>query len=316
VTSLVRRNLRVRRAVGSVPVIGGLLRLAASSYHRRRAEVVGAYIDLKDRRLPALRDTTAVAMGSSLSLGGRNLLLIPYRNERVDLPPPLVAGQHRFDVVEDLVEFTSLPSERVHELIGRRIENFRSEWLQLPASLREDSWFYLSSRTYLFANAVHFHDAPAVIEEIADLLPPTARVLDFGGGTGNLALALGARGFHVDYRELSAVQKDFARFRVQRHGLHEQIEILDSWADLPAGRYDAVCAFDVFEHLPDLAQVVRHLAASVAGSGVLIDTPSFSVGLANPMHHEDPGLESLLADQGLVLDQTMPAFRVWAKRPR
>jgi SAM-dependent methyltransferase len=285
------------------------------SYHRRRAEVVDTYVDVKDRRLPTARDNAAVAFGSSLSERARKLLLFPYRNERVDLPPALVVGDHRFDVVDDLVKFTSLPPESVHALITRRVENFRTEWLQLPAALRDDRWFYLSSRMYLFGNAVHFHEAPEVIDEIAALVPAGGRVLDFGGGTGNLALALAAHGFQVDYHELSALQKEFARFRVHRHGLQERVEILDSWTGLTPGRYDLVCAFDVFEHLPDLAKVVEALAPSIAEGGVLIDTPSFGAGRWNPMHHEDPGLASLLAGQELLLDRTLPAFRVWAKRP-
>ena len=313
-TSLVTRDSRLRRTVRSVPVVGDLLRSALISYHRQRTELVDAYVDFKDRLLPTARDTTAVTVGSSLAEKSRRLLLVPYRDERVDLPPPLVAGAHRFDVVDDLVEFTSLPSESVHALIARRIDNFRTEWLQLPVALREDRWFYLSSRMYLFGNAVHFHEAPAVIDDIAAVLPPGGRVLDFGGGTGNLALALAARGFRVDYRELSALQKEFARFRTQRHHLQNRLEILDSWAELPSDTYDAVCAFDVFEHLPDLTQVVDEVALALIDGGLLIGTPSFGQGLSNPMHHEDPGLDSLLADRGLLLDRTTREFRVWVKR--
>ena len=304
-TSFVGPDSRLRRTVRSVPVLGPLLQSA-----------VDGYADLKDRRIPTARDTTAIAVGRSFSAGGRKLLLVPYRAERVDLPPPLVAGDHRFDVVQDLVEFTSLAPETVHALIARRIENFRTEWLQQPATLRDDHWFYLSSHTYLFANAVHFHDTPDVIEEISSLLSPGARVLDFGGGTGNLALALAARGFRIEYRELSALQRDFTRFRVQRHELQEHVSILDSWSALPAESYDAVCAFDVMEHLPDLPRTVEQIASALVEGGLFIDTPSFSVGIFNPMHHEDPGLESLLHKHGLVLDRTFPAFRVWAKRTR
>jgi len=275
---------------------------------------MGGVVNLKGRRLPAARDATAIAIGGSLSEGARRLLLVPYRSERVDSPPPLVIGEHRFDVVDDLVQFTSLPPERVRDLIARRIESFRSEWLQLPASLRDDRWFYLSSRMYLFANAVHFHEEPEALDEIANVLPPGGRVLDFGGGTGNLALALAAHGFRVDYRELSALQKEFARFRIHRHGLHERVTVLDDWSDLSPSTYDAVCAFDVFEHLPELAPVVELLASSLSEDGILIDTPSFGTGVWNPMHHEDPGLESLLAEQGILLDRTLPAFRVWTKR--
>lgn len=305
---------RFRPRLRSLPGIGRLFVSVSAAYHRRRAELSSAGASWRAVRLPAARDTAAVAVGRSLAEGGRRLLLVPYRNERVDLPPPLVVGDHCFDVVEDLIDFTGLPTDVVHTLLARRVENFRTEWLQLPPELRFDHWFYLSSRTYLFANAVHFHDASTLIDDLVALLPPGANVLDFGGGTGNLALVLAARGFHVGYHELSAVEKDFTRFRVQRHGLEEQVEILDSWSDLPHGSYDAICAFDVFEHLPDLPRAVEQLVRSLTAGGLLVDTPSFSVGIANPMHHEDPGLESLLGEHGLTLQRTLPDFRVWARR--
>lgn len=315
-TSLVRPKSRLRRTVRSVPFAGEVLRSGLTSYHRRKAQFVGGVADLKGRRFPAARDATAIAVGSTLSEGARRLLLVPYRAERVNQPAPLHVGEHRFDVVDDLVQFTSLPSESVQDLIARRIESYRSEWLELPTPLRDDRWFYLSSRMYLFANAVHFHEEPEAIDEMVNLLPPGGRVLDFGGGTGNLSLALAAHGFRVDYRELSALQKEFARFRIHLHKLQDRVTVLDDWCDLPLNAYDAVCAFDVFEHLPDLTQVVERLASSLSEGGILIDTPSFGTGVWNPMHHDDPGLESLLASHRVVLDRTLPRFRVWEKRGR
>lgn len=313
-TSVVGTDSRLRRTMRSIPGVGRALRSAAISYYQGRADLENGYRDLKSRRLPAIGDTAAVTGGTWLAKGARRLLLLPYRQERVEAPSPLSIGGRSFDIVSDLAEFTALPEESVRALVSRRIEDFRTEWLQWPETLRSDGWFYLSSRLYLFANAVHFHDAPELIDDVAGLLPAGAHVLDYGGGTGNLSLALAALGFDIDYRELSALQKDFVRFRRQRYGLEDRLEVLDSWAELPSGAYDAVLAFDVLEHVPDLAHVVARIAETLKKGGLLVDTSSFSVGLANPMHHEDPGLEALLAEHGVVLDRNLSRFRVWTKR--
>ena len=89
---------------------------------------------------------------------------------------------------------------------------------------------------------------------------PGGRILELAGGTGNLGLALEARGFRVDYTELSSLQKDFTRVRIKRHKLQSVVRALDWWDDLERASYDVVCAFDVFEPLPDLASTLTDIA--------------------------------------------------------
>ena len=241
-------------------------------------------------------------------------MLYPYRKEQVGVPAPIESAEHSFDVVDDLVRFTSLTREQVLALISRQQENFRVEWLALPQSLRDDTWFYLSSRTYLFANAIHFHDSPELVDEVAELVPRGGRVLDFGGGTGNLSLALAAHGVAVDYLELSALQKDFVRFRAGQHNLGDKMNVLDWWAPLGSGAYDVVCAFDVFEHVPDLPATLDRIVPVLAPGGALAESSPFFVSLSNPMHHEDPGFDDMLRARGLKLSTVASDHRVWRKK--
>ncbi len=258
-------------------------------------------------------DEAASRTGRWLSQRATALMLYPYRAEQIDVPVPIESGEHRFDVVDDLVRFTSLTREQTLALMSRRLENFRVEWLALRPGLRDDTWFYLSSRTYLFANAIHFHDSPELVDEVAALVPRDGRVLEFGGGTGNLSLALAARGLDVDYLELSALQKDFVRFRMGLHGLEDRMSVLDWWASLHSEAYDVVCAFDVFEHVSDLSSTLNRIVPTLAAGGALVESSPFFVSLSNPMHHEDPGFDDLLRAHGLELSKTAPDHRVWRR---
>lgn len=192
-----------------------------------------------------------------------------------------------FDVTGDLAAYTGLDLPLVEDLLQRRSENFRSEWLAFPARFRRDRWFYLSSRMYLFGNAVHVHDDPKLIDTLDALAQPDMPTLEFGGGTGNVALALGARGRDVEFLELSALQKDFVRFRIDRYGLGERVRVLDEWQALPESRYGLIVALDVLEHIPDLELTARQLLAALAPKGVLVENSAFGSSAKNPMHLPD-----------------------------
>ena len=254
-----------------------------------------------------------VAAGSALAGAGRGILLALHWGERIEIPPPLEIAGRTFDVVDDLVAYTSLSRAEVEGLLSRRGDSFRVEWHTHRPLPRNERWFYQSSRGYLFANAVHFTGADAT--ELAALVPPPARALDFGAGTGNLALALAAAGISVDCIEISALQKDFLRHRVRRHGLERMVRVLDWWEPLERGAYDVVFALDVFEHLDDLRRTLdNELLPSLADAGRLVESSPFVRNPSNPMHHEDiEGLDGILAAHGLRRVATTDEFHVWRR---
>lgn len=277
---------------------------SARSVHR-------AHVTLSERV-----EKIAIAAGAMLVRSGTQLLLYPHHSEDVELPQPLTSGGRTFDVVEDLEQYTGLSGVHVRSLLKRRMESFRTEWFSFPPTLREDTWYYRSSRLYLFANAVHIHDTPALLQTIASAAPPKGRILEFGGGTGNLTLALAAQGFRMDYVDLSALQKDFVRFRASKHGLRDHVSVLDSWQSLPGAAYDMVVALDVLEHLPDLRGVLEgELLPSLAPGGILVEQSPFLRTVSNPMHHlDDDGLDSILVAHGLELISEQPLCRIWQSR--
>lgn len=107
-----------------------------------------------------------------------------------------------------------------------------------------------------------------------------APVLDFGGGAGGLTLALAERGFACEYADVPGKLSEFFRWRLARRQL--SVPVLDATQPLSSHRYGAVLAVDVLEHVPDLAATLRQLKKTLAPSGRLIGTHSFSPH--DPLH--------------------------------
>jgi 2-polyprenyl-3-methyl-5-hydroxy-6-metoxy-1,4-benzoquinol methylase len=282
----------------------------------RIKRVVGNYgADLRARRSRAV-DSAAPALAERLYALSDRVAFVPFRGEQNEVPVPVDVDGVRLDVVDDLAAYTGLEPVDVRSALERRDAlSFRSEWWATPAALREDHWFYLSSKTYLFGNAVHFPDAAFVDRFVTSHVPAGGRVLDFGGGAGGLTLALAARGFVPAYSDLNALQRDFLRFRVHRHGLADRVEVLDWWADLPADGFDTVVAVDVLEHLPNARPTVARLLDAVRPGGSLVERSPFQTSASNPMHHGDFGLQELLAARGFELvDGAEDGTNVWTRR--
>ena len=236
-----------------------------------------------------------------------------FRNEHCPLPSSLVVNGVEVDTVADVAEFTGLGRDIAEaEISRRRSLSFRAEWFATPPRVRRDHWFYLSSKTYLFANASHFTDGK-LVQVASAHIPPGGRVLDFGGGSGELTLQLAAAAYDMSFLELNALQRDFMRFRIARHDLHDLVRVLDPWAPIPTDTFDAIFAMDVIEHLPDAEVVLRdRLLPALTRGGVLIENSPFVAGSANPMHHADFGFEALMVRRemravGAVADGT----RIW-----
>jgi S-adenosylmethionine-dependent methyltransferase len=93
---------------------------------------------------------------------------------------------------------------------------------------------------------------------IAKHLPPTASVLDIGGGPGRYTIWLAERGHRVTLADLSPGLLEIARREVVAAGVERQVEAiveadacdLSRWGD---GTFDAVLALGPFYHLPEPA---------------------------------------------------------------
>ncbi|HOU36070.1 MAG TPA: class I SAM-dependent methyltransferase, partial [Candidatus Omnitrophota bacterium] len=91
-------------------------------------------------------------------------------------------------------------------------------------------------------------------------------ILDFGGGSGDLCMALSEYGFLASYCDVNRVLSDFSLWRFERRGL--RIEAADP-SDLGNNRFDCVVSFDVFEHLKNLPDKIRQIARAIRPGGSL-----------------------------------------------
>jgi 2-polyprenyl-6-hydroxyphenyl methylase/3-demethylubiquinone-9 3-methyltransferase len=114
--------------------------------------------------------------------------------------------------------------------------------------------------------ATHFHRDPASLRPFAGL-----RLLDVGCGGGLVAEPMTRLGFAVTGIDAEAAAIEAAREHARAGGLDidYQVATVESIMDL-GGRFDAVLALEVVEHVADRDAFLRSLAELVAPGGALI----------------------------------------------
>lgn len=120
------------------------------------------------------------------------------------------------------------------------------------------------------------HRLTAFSSALTKVMPPPARVLDFGCGTGNLSSELASLGYQVTGCDISQAMLSQARLTAGCSAV--------DWVGLPpsallpfdANAFDAVVASSVFEYLEDLDSSLQDLARVLKPGGVLLYTVPLS----------------------------------------
>ena len=151
--------------------------------------------------------------------------------------------------------------EGLNEIAIRRCEDtgFRFYY---PATIFADEKFYafLQKKDFYYSNWNWEH------KEALKNLAPGSKVLEVGCGTGSFIFSLKEKGFDCTGLELNKAAAEVCR----KKGLIVYNELLDEHLLKHAGKYDAVCAFQVLEHVYDVRSFINECLQCLKPGGKLI----------------------------------------------
>ena len=148
-----------------------------------------------------------------------------------------------------------LEQAELEEYLGGRFEVSKLQRYQRTldeeyARCGEEQAFYRTSEAYLYnltAFAMTGTKLP-YLRTLVDLVPPPARLLDYGCGIGSDGLMLLTAGYRVEFADFDNPSTAYLRWRLARRGIDAPVHDLDR--EVPGG-FDAAYAFDVIEHVDD-----------------------------------------------------------------
>ena len=109
-------------------------------------------------------------------------------------------------------------------------------------------------------------------------------VLDFGGGVGGLTLALRRGGIACDHLDVAGNTLTYAAWRFGQEGF--PVRTWKAGEPLPREAYDAVFAWDVFEHLYELENALDRIRDLLRPGGWLVSKSTFSESEQHHIHLE------------------------------
>ena len=201
-----------------------------------------------------------------------------------------IADPLHFNVLEDLIAYTSLPRDEVLRRLSRpwgvstdsQFERYLTERATQPMSLRSDADllnFYRNSSSFLWENAVH--PFRPVLHNVR------GAVLDYGSGVGTNALGMSQKCERVDCVEVGSDQACFCVFRAMRHQRPNMHQIMPWYMGVfdpihcVQSTYDSIVLLDVLEHIRSYHVTLRHLVSKLNKGGHMFVHAPFSDNLAN-----------------------------------
>ena len=132
-----------------------------------------------------------------------------------------------------------------------RLQRWQEAVEEELAQVGDEATLYRTSQMYLYNLTVFAmsRTKEPYLADLADLVAPGARILDYGCGIGSDGLLLLEAGYDVGFADYANPSTEYLRWRLRKRGLDAPVYDLDS-APPPPG-WDAAYAFDVIEHVED-----------------------------------------------------------------
>ncbi len=154
-------------------------------------------------------------------------------------------------------EFHGVPAMELRECQGCSLQFFMPESLagsaQLYAQLEKFDWYYMPRKW----------EYDVALEDLRGC----EKILEVGCGSGGfIALADREAGLHVEGLEQNATAVE----KAARNGLPVRLGAVESAAEQFPGTYDAVCSFQVLEHVPNPGEFLGACCALLRPGGKLL----------------------------------------------
>lgn len=137
------------------------------------------------------------------------------------------------------------------------------------------------------------------------------KVLDYGGGAGDLCAEIAKKGFKADYADLQGRTFEFAKWLFRKKNCN--VGMVNLSREKLSEKYDTILCIDVIEHVENPESLLKDLVGRLNENGRLIITALHpDVSKDKPMHFEiklNP--EKYLSSLGMV--KSSEPF-LWIKR--
>lgn len=239
-------------------------------------------------------------------------------------PRPILGREEDFDlkklkdVYQDLIDYLGMPIEQISRSYWNKRETTDKERQKLIENASNEERpieYYRNTDQYLYELSMWEaqKDKQREFKKIYLFCKKfnIKKILDFGGGIGGLSIYLNNCGLSCDYLDIPGKTYDFAKRRFNRRKI--ELKLISAFENTMPSNYDAVIAYDVFEHIFDLAGAIKKINVCLITGGYLISKSTFSGGglhlLKNEIYQDLKGFNRLLSDNGFEFIGQLKADR-------